>query len=116
METSMLNALWSVQFSVPPSGTGVFGSGVVVLQNGSIRGGDGSYYYKGSYQINGDIFIAEVSIIHYSGPFNNVLGVGVKQTQITLSGTIDANEFEVTGQSKSLQKPITVRLERLEGL
>jgi hypothetical protein len=112
----MYDGLWSAEFFVPPSGTGVFGSGIAVLNNGKIRGGDASYYYIGSYRIDNGIFIADVSIIYYSGPYNNILRNGVKQTNVTVSGIPDSNEFEVTGQSESLQKQISVRLERLYNL
>lgn len=112
----MLNALWSAEFFVPPAGTAIFGSGVAVLNNGTIRGGDSTYYYTGTYQINNGVFTADVSIVHYSGPLNNVLGTEIKKIHVTLTGTPDAHEFEASGISKENQQPITVRLERLTGL
>lgn len=112
----MIDGLWSAQFYVPPTGSAIFGSGVVVFNNGTIKGGDSTYYYTGSYKIENGYFSAKVSIIHYSGPYNNVLGHGVKQTDVSLSGTPDSNEFEVSGSSPSLQKQVAVRLERLATL
>ena len=112
----MLEALWSVNFTLIPTGTAIFGNGVAVLNNGNIRGGDSTYYYTGTYQINNGVFTADVSIIHYSGPLNNVLGTEIKKTQVTLTGTPDTHEFEASGISKEHQQPITVRLERLTGL
>jgi hypothetical protein len=112
----MLDGLWSVQFYVPPSGSAVFGSGVVVFNNGSIRGGDSTYYYTGNYQITNGQFKANVSIIHYSGPYNNVLGHGIKQTDVSLTGTPDSNDFEIFGSAPSLQQQVAVRLERLSNL
>lgn len=112
----MIDGLWSAQFYVPPSGTAIFGSGVVVFYDGSIKGGDSTYYYTGNYQIGNGQFTASVSIIHYSGPYNNVMGDAVKKTEVTLSGTPDSHEFEVSGSSPSLKTPICVKLERLSNL
>jgi hypothetical protein len=112
----MIDGLWSAQFYVPPSGIAIFGSGVVVFNDGSIKGGDGNYYYTGSYQISNGQFTASVSIIHYSGPYNNVMGHGIQKTDVSLSGTPDSQEFEVSGSSPSLQTPVSVRLERLSNL
>lgn len=109
----MIDGIWSAQFYVPPSGAGVFGSGVVVFSNGSISGGDSTYYYRGNYKIINGKFSATVSIIHYSGPYNNVMGVGTKQTDITLTGDVDQHEFEVSGISPTLKSPIAVWLEFL---
>ena len=39
----MIEALWAVYFVAPNQGD--FGAGVVVLENGTVRGGDSSYYY-----------------------------------------------------------------------
>ncbi|PPC92990.1 MAG: hypothetical protein CTY33_09880 [Methylotenera sp.] len=112
----MIDGLWSAQFYVPPSGSAIFGSGVVIFNNGSIKGGDSTYYYTGNYRLINEQFEANVSIIHYSGPYDNILGYGVKQTDVFLSGTFDSNEFEVSGRSSSLQQPVSVRLERLSNL
>lgn len=112
----MIDGLWSAQFYVPPSGTAIFGSGVVVFNGGSIKGGDSNYYYTGSYQITNGQFTASISITHYSGLYNNVMGYGIQTTDVTLSGTPDSQEFEVSGTSPSLKTPVSVRLERLSNL
>jgi T3SS negative regulator,GrlR len=111
----MLNALWSVNFFLPPSGTAVFGSGVVVLNNGTVRGGDATYYYAGSYEINQNIFIAKVKLIHYSGPYDNLLGP-VREAEVELKGIPDQNEFEITGHYLNSNQLVTAKLERLVGL
>ena len=42
-----MEGLWTIEFG---SNAGVFGSGVVVLRDGKIEGGDASYFYLGSYE------------------------------------------------------------------
>lgn len=42
-----MEGLWTIEFG---SNIGVFGSGVIVLRNGRIEGGDSNYFYLGSYE------------------------------------------------------------------
>lgn len=42
-----MEGLWTVEFG---SNAGLFGSGVVVMRDGRIEGGDNSYYYVGTYE------------------------------------------------------------------
>jgi hypothetical protein len=42
-----MEGLWTVEFG---SNAGLFGSGVVVLRDGKIQGGDEAYYYEGEYE------------------------------------------------------------------
>ncbi len=115
MLTDELNALWAVNFFIPPSGTAVFGSGVVVLNNGTLRGGDSTYYYTGNYEVNQGVFTAQVKIIHYSGPYNNLVG-SVSETEVVLKGASDQHEFEISGQYVNPQQSVTAKLERLAEL
>jgi hypothetical protein len=112
----MVEGLWSAEFFIPPSGTAVFGSGVVVLNQGKILGGDSTYYYHGDYVIAGGQFIAHVETKHYSGPNNNIFGEGIKFNVVKLSGPVDSNEMELQGMSPALGQNIAIRLERLIGL
>jgi len=41
-----MQGLWTIEFG---SSVDVYGSGVVVLREGKLQGGDASYYYVGSY-------------------------------------------------------------------
>jgi hypothetical protein len=74
----MINGLWAVEFF---TNTGLTGSGVVALQNGSVFGGDQSYYYFGRYQITvpnpllgQELLRGNVRIRHYHGERSNVFG------------------------------------------
>lgn len=42
-----MQGLWTIEFG---SSAGIYGSGVIVLRDGTIKGGDTSYYYDGSYE------------------------------------------------------------------
>jgi hypothetical protein len=42
-----MEGLWTIEFG---SHAGLFGSGVAVLRDGKIEGGDDSYFYLGSYE------------------------------------------------------------------
>jgi hypothetical protein len=42
-----MQGLWTIEFG---SNVGVYGSGVIVMRDGKIKGGDASYYYDGSYE------------------------------------------------------------------
>ena len=42
-----MQGLWTIEFG---SNAGVYNSGVIVMRDGKIKGGDASYYYDGSYE------------------------------------------------------------------
>jgi T3SS negative regulator,GrlR len=42
-----VQGLWTIEFG---SSAGIYGTGVLVLREGKIQGGDASYYYDGSYE------------------------------------------------------------------
>lgn len=109
----MINGLWSVDFHVLPSGTANNGSGVVVFKDGKIYGGDSTYYYTGTYQLNDKAFTAKVRIKHYSGLHNNIFG-NVAEANVTLKGLADKNEFEASGSSDIQNQSIGMRVEKLE--
>lgn len=90
----MIDALWSVQFGVPSQHS--YGAGIVVFSNGKIYGGDTSYYYIGSYTQSGEDVTAILKIKHHAGALNNVLGHGIKEADLKLSGKYAEQRFTVT--------------------
>lgn len=106
----MIEALWSVNFVVPTSGS--YGAGVVVLENGTVRGGDSAYYYVGNFRVKDDTLTAEVSINHYFGSPNNVFGQ-LNRVDVVLSGKIGYQTFDVIGSAVGLSQPIIVRFNRI---
>lgn len=89
----MLEALWSIEFV---SGTGGFGSGVVVLESGRVLGGDAQYFYVGSYAVVDHSINATVKITHYAGQGMSVFGQA-REVTLNLTGTPAHDSFEVAG-------------------
>jgi hypothetical protein len=105
----MIEALWSVDFT---SNVGDWGAGVAVLETERVLGGDGQYFYVGSYRIREGKAEARIRVTHYAGPPNSVFGQA-KQFDLELSGTPARNGFVMTGHvvgNPSLQ--IGMRLTR----
>lgn len=88
-----LEALWSAEFQ---TNNGYAGAGVVVFESGRIYGGDASYYYLGSFQVKDGVVTADIDVVHYSGPLNNVFGP-LKHVDLTVSGQLDSQVFTVSG-------------------
>jgi hypothetical protein len=54
-----MNGLWTAEFG---SSTGIFGGGVAVFRDGTILGGDASYFYTGQYTLTGNAFRATLKV------------------------------------------------------
>lgn len=106
----MVEALWAVYFVVPNLGNQR--AGVVVLENGTVRGGDSAYYYVGNFQIKDGVLSTNVEITHFAGQPNNVFGALTK-VNVQLTGKIEYQEFVLKGSSLQTNQPITVLFKRL---
>ena len=42
-----MQGLWTIEFG---SSAGIYGSGVIIIREGKIKGGDATYYFDGSYE------------------------------------------------------------------
>lgn len=76
------------------------GTGVVIIQDGILRGGDSMMYYTGTYQLNGDDFSAEVVTNVHAKPRNMASVFGRDNVHITLTGTFKGDEAVLTGSAK----------------
>lgn len=85
----MYDGLWTIEFR---SSNNFFGSGVLILTNGRLLGGDYGYYYSGSYEINGEELRGKVSIIRFDPNSISVFGE-VDNFSLDLKGTIKDYEF-----------------------
>jgi hypothetical protein len=91
----MKNGLYSVQFGTP-LGTG---AGVVILRDGTIRGGDSMMYYVGTYIVNGDQFTADIEVnIHTRQP-NMVSVFGRDRVNVKLIGAFSGDAATLRGSS-----------------
>jgi hypothetical protein len=92
----MQNGLYKVAFKTPIGS----GAGVVVIQNGSIRGGDSSMFYSGTYVERGAEFTATV----VSKKHTSVVGIdsvfGKDTVTIALKGSSTDNSALLTGVAR----------------
>lgn len=89
-----IGGLWSLEFFsnvVLPTG-----SGVAVLRNGRVLGGDTRYFYVGEYAVSGNLLSATVRLSHYFGPPEAILGFGEKFT-LKVKGNFEPTTFMISG-------------------
>lgn len=89
----MRDGLYKVAFQTPLGA----GAGVVVLQDGKLRGGDSSMYYVGSYSETGSQFSAEVASSRHTQGLPSVFGKD--NVRISLKGTSQSDSAQMTGTS-----------------
>lgn len=89
----MIEALWSVQFVANTQG---FGSGVVVVENGKVLGGDAQYFYVGNCLMENGMLHATAEITHYAGPPSSVFGTSNK-FHLSVSGIPAHDNFVLSG-------------------
>lgn len=75
------------------------GIGIVVLENGSLRGGDAVYAWVGTYEEPDGSFEAEVSIFRHTTGEAAASVFGVDDAMVQLRGQPDGEEFKVDGLS-----------------
>ncbi len=78
-----------------------FGSGLVVVDDGTIHGGDANYAYRGRYQVGGTLLTgttvtAQIHVSHHTGPLNSVFGP-LREFDLNLTGSADENSFTLSG-------------------
>jgi len=94
-DVSILEALWSAEFVSPVPD---LPAGIVIIEAGRIVGGDGRYFYCGTYELGADVLMAEAKVTHYAGPTRSVFGPH-KNFDLYLSGVPGRDRFTVSGES-----------------
>jgi hypothetical protein len=74
------------------------GTGVVVLQDGTLTGGDTVMAYSGSYQLDGDDFSADIAIKRHTPGQMTVFGID--NVDISLTGKSAGTVASCSGRSK----------------
>jgi len=69
MNNDKCDGLWSVVFS----GNALKFSGVVILENGRLMGGDSNYIYSGYYNLENQQFISRMVVTKYNKLFKTIL-------------------------------------------
>jgi hypothetical protein len=89
----MDDGLYKVEFQTPMG----FGSGVVFLQGGKLRGGDAGLFYIGTFGQNGTEFTADVVTDRHT-QYPGLLSVfGKDRVHIKLKGQSSGNTGQVQG-------------------
>ena len=91
----MKQGLYKVLFQTPLG----YGAGVVVLENGRIRGGDFAMYYTGTYSLKNGVFEANVSINPHTSVPSSVSVLGTTKADLKLQGNYSSDSASATGTS-----------------
>lgn len=96
----MIDGLWTVEFS---SSLGLFGSGVVVMKDKRILGGDVGYYYHGNIDLLADgTLTGKLTVTRYDKNIISVFG-DIDEFSFNFTGTLLADEFMIEANLKGLQ-------------
>lgn len=105
----MLEALWSVEFVSNVEGAG---AGVAVLETGRVLGGDSSYFYVGTYRMDGSDVRASLRVTHYAGPPNSIFG-NAREFTLEVVGRPAHDSFLASGHvAENPALNIAIRLTR----
>jgi T3SS negative regulator,GrlR len=89
----MHNGIYRVEFR---SGRRIGISGLVVLKDGSVNGGDEGFVYRGTYKIEGQKVTAEIAISKHNPGAQSVFGP-IDNYTLLLTGTTESNNFTLSG-------------------
>lgn len=112
-----MDGLWTIEFG---SNAGVFGSGVIVMREGKIEGGDASYYYVGSYEKPGaekpypSVFRAKIEVKPFLPGAQSVFRTVDRDFILNLEGTLkDENTAVAVGKPEGIPgMDVGIRLRR----
>ncbi len=94
----MKNGLYSIHVTLLDGRVGK-GSGVMLIRDGQLLGGDAYLFYTGSYTVKDNTFKGEVLVQRHTSPRNddNPLFGGPAPVGIGLTGTFTDTRAEMTG-------------------
>ncbi|WP_092147065.1 GrlR family regulatory protein [Bradyrhizobium sp. NFR13] len=102
----LLNGLYSIEFSAGPDNP--TGSGVVVLCDGILLGGDSSLLYKGTYSQRDGKFYATVRTSRHAHHTPSLFGLD--EATLSFAGTIIRGDARGFGASSQLDVKLEVHL------
>ena len=91
----MIDALWSLQFAA--NATPLGGSGVVVIENGRVLGGDSSFLFIGDVKVEGGTVKARVHVTKYQDVPGMSSVTGLNNYVGIFEGQVDAQNVTLTG-------------------
>lgn len=97
MKATLPNGLYKFAFETR-SGTDY---GVAYLQDGKLRGGDSGMAYVGSYEQDGQLFSADLSVSQHRHVPGAVSALGLSNVFVQLHGLVDSESCVVRVQGSS---------------
>jgi hypothetical protein len=94
-----LNGVWTGELHGP---YGWENSGVYVLENGRILGGNDRHYSAGRYSLDGSRYEAEI-LVYYYGPARAIFGESCDEFRIEVAG--DVEEGVISAQVRRPDRP-----------
>jgi hypothetical protein len=101
-----VEGLWTIEFG---SNAGSFGSGVVVLHQGKVQGGDANYYFIGSYErpdpekSDPSAFRGRIKVVPFLPGAKSVFNTFDRDFTVNLEGTLkDENNAVAIGKSEDI--------------
>lgn len=96
MPATLPNGLYKIAFETASGAE----YGVAYLQDGKLRGGDSGMAYVGSYELDGSMLTAELSVSQHRHVPGAVSALGFNNVQVHLCGLVDeTNVVRLTGTS-----------------
>jgi hypothetical protein len=89
----MHNGIYRLDFR---SGQKIGASGIAVLKDGSVNGGDDGFVYRGSYHVEGPNVTAQVAVSKHNPGAQSVLGP-IENYTLVLTGTATPYNFTLSG-------------------
>jgi hypothetical protein len=96
-----MNGLWTAEFG---SSTGMFGGGVAVFRDGTIMGGDSTYYYTGDYKLTGKTLQVTLKISPFIQGAESVFKTVGQDLTLELIGSM-TDDGRVIAQGHSKERP-----------
>ncbi|MBF0285507.1 MAG: hypothetical protein HQL51_13735 [Magnetococcales bacterium] len=106
-----VEALWTVEYQ---SRSGWIMGGIVVLETNRIFGGDGQYYYTGTYSLNDSNIEGTMTAKHYHGEKKTAWGDAESQFEVKFKGVVDKQS--IFGEASRSQGKVPFRMLKRENL
>jgi hypothetical protein len=106
----MRNGLYSAEFGTPLGA----GTGIVVAQDGLVRGGDSMMMYRGAYRVEGGELTGEIRVDKHSNMPGMQSVFGLDLINIKVKGKVSGDYVDLTGSAAEAPGvPFKARLKRL---
>jgi hypothetical protein len=93
---TVTNGLYSIQIEMTEGGHG-HATGVIVLRDGKIAGGDSYFYYTGSYTADRGKWRGELTTYQHTKSAGTLLLFGGREVTCGFTGTYSADAADVNG-------------------